>query len=468
MKIFSFITVALLGVSSVCAAPAADEATIATGPREFQLIQLVSGLVQEAVDKLGGQAAITSEIFSIVGQTATTDGRRALEDVDSVDLLGTNATSAITGVVENWLNDLPDEIVGGVSGTGDGRKLSLDPGTVLLVVRSVSCIILSIFIDNILYSQVEDLEDYSDNLVCLKAGECEVDGVTVEKLKFVSEHAKGNEFLYNSKGPCQLQGVFRLFYQGYCSSIVSFAETVEAFPLSTGELRESLFPLFPNLNPALTYDGFTYNVRVSGASNWAFSSDNGCYDFVKSVDLIYGLKPFPDPSSSNEYSIDNPNGFVIVPSIKLGNLRVSIDSECTVDTFGWSLLRFEMVLIENCADISSNVFNKFGISDAFVACEAGATIWERRTYILQHMSAAPASIYYVIQIVDGFGDEVQPAYDDWVDYEGASYAPQPYVNAFRSLEKSEKSKSEKSEGKCEKKGKSLKKLAKKSVKNQAR
>ena len=457
MKIFSLITVALLGVSSVCAMPA-DE------PMEFKLLESVTNLVQASVEELGGQANITREIFSILGKTATTDGRRALEDVDNEDLLGPDARSALKQVVEKWLDDLPVDIVGDVSGNGDGRKLqnpfnrfNPDP-----IIRSIECTIRSIFIENILYSQVEDLEDYSDNLVCLKHGKCD-NGI--KEIEFVEEHAKGNEFLYNSKGPCQLQGVFRLFYPNYCSSIVSFAETVEAFPLSTGELRNPFLPLFPDLPPAFTFDGFTYNVRVSGASNWAFSGDGSCYEFVKAVDLIYGLKPLRDPTltttfnswlvpdlSTSVSSIDNPTGFVIVPSIKLGPLRLNIDSECTVDTFGWALLRFEMVLIEDCTDIDTAVFRG---GDALAACNEGAVIWERKTYFFQSIYDPPQFIYYVIQIVDGFGHKNQKAYDDWVTYEGASGAPQPYVNAFRSLEKSEKS-----EKKCDKKDKSDKKKSK--------
>ena len=315
---------------------------------------------------------------------------------------------------------------------GRDRRLSLPPAVIQAIIQAILCIIISIVVDNVLYADLPSLCDYSDNEVCLNSTQCGADKPMIE---FVSDKddAENNKFLYAATGeglPANLQGVFWLDYDGYCSSIVSWAETKEPFPLSTGALRDPLLPLNP-AGPSL-YDGFEYSIRVSGASNWAFSESQGCYDFVEGLDLIYGLRLLDGTRS-------DPKEFQIVPSVKIPGscLRLSLDDYCLEDAgIDFALLRFTMTLVEVCATLDVTAQN---YDTALEACDAGSTIWERRSWYFQNRNGPPSGIYYVIQIIDGSGNKIQPAYNTWVANQGDTTAPQPYINAFRSINKSSKS-----------------------------
>lgn len=349
------------------------------------------------------------------------------------------------------------------------RRLETDPA----IIQAIICIVISIIVDNVLYAELPSLCDYSDNEVCLNSTQCGADKPMIE---FVSDKddAENNKFLYAATGdslPTNLTGVFWLDYDGYCSSIVSWAETKEPFPLSIGELREPLLPLLPFSGGPVRrtelydgfegpiYDGFEYSIRVSGASNWAFSESQGCYDAVEGLDLIYGFRLLDGDRS-------DPKEFQIVPSVKIPGscLRLSIDDFCleSANVTDFALLRFTMTLVENCADLKTTAQNYQTADDA---CNAGSIIWERRSWFFQNRTDVPSDIYYVIQIIDGSGTKLQPAYNAWVANQGAS-APQPHINAFRSINKS--SKSVKSEvcwfGKSSKSSKNCKSKASKSSK----
>lgn len=444
MKISSFVSIFLLGFSRVCRSDPLEETLqepVGTGLEEYEYISLVSDLVADSLDALGGVEAIKNAIIAVVSQVGT-EGRRELSEVNAAEIFGENAEAAVSEVVEHWLDGLP--------GDGSRRRLQWSE---LQVVQFVLCTILSIFHTNILYSQVEDLDDYDDNFVCLEKDACPETGL--ETVKFVSENAKENEFLYHDKGPESLQGVFWLNYAGFCSSMVSFAETVEAYPLSTGELREEpVFPLFPNIPFIYSYDGYTSNIRVPGASNWAFSGFSPCYPFVEEIDLIYGIKPLRFFGNPQPDPIDDPKGFVVVPSIKIPytDFRVALDSECSADVDGSVILRFEMKLIEDCNDIDTSILPS-GAS-AFAACNSGAVIWQRDTWFMSNvLFAPPSSTYYVIQIVDGCGKKTA-AYSSFVEYESSNYhdGPGNYDSSsqFRSLKKAKAAKSEKAAKTCKK------------------
>ena len=444
MKISSFVSIFLLGFSRVCRSDPLEETLqepLGTGLEEYEYISLVSDLVADSLDALGGVEAIKNAIIAVVSQVGTEE-RRELSEVNAAEIFGENAEAAVSEVVEHWLDGLP--------GDGSRRRLQSGLDVVLDVVQFVLCTILSIFHTNILYSQVEDLGDYDDEFVCLEKDACPE--TSLETVKFVSENAKENEFLYHDKGPQSLQGVFWLNYAGFCSSMVSFAETVEASPLSTGELREPVFPLFPNI----PLGGYTSNIRVPGASNWAFSGFSPCYFLVELIDLIYGIKPLRFLGNSDP--IDDPKGFVVVPSIRIPDtdFRVALDSECSADVNGSVILRFEMKLIEDCNDIDTSIVPS-GAS-AFAACNSGAVIWQRDTWFMSNVFATPSSTYYVIQIVDGCGKKTA-AYSSFVEYESNAYWDTGLFeygidygssSQFRSLKKAKGAKSEKAAKTCKK------------------
>jgi hypothetical protein len=77
-----------------------------------------------------------------------------------------------------------------------------------------------------------------------------------------------------------------------------------------------------------------------------------------------------------------------------------------------------MTLIDNCADIPSG-----GNPDevrANAACNLGAVVWRRDSFFL---GSGPAS-YYVIQVVDGDGKEIDDVWDWFVEYQNEEVSDQ--------------------------------------------
>ena len=355
--------------------------------------------------------------------------------------------------------------------------------------QAVTCTILSIAVENTKFAGVRPLEDYDESVVCLKEGEC--DGAP--EIKFVSHDAKKNQFLYLDNGPMSMQGVFWLNYQdddasdsGYCSSIYTFAESKDGYPLSTGELRSPTFP-FPSFYPAVPdlpdvvipntnttipnsgvpgypvapslglYSGAHFDIRTAGDSVWGFSGTDECFADTD-LDLIYGYKLL-------EGTLEEPKKFLIVPSFKLSpqsNLRASIDDQCLEQEYNgtyyadFTSLRFEQTLVEDCSSINANT-NAGGLGNdayAYAACEAGAVVWLRQSWANTLRSGPPNTYYYMIQIVDGCGEKIQPSYDAWVDDQ--SNTPQPYVVAFRTLKTAKRAKNSTCRERIPKKGKTAK------------
>ena len=73
---------------------------------------------------------------------------------------------------------------------------------------------------------------------------------------------------------------------------------------------------------------------------------------------------------------------------------------------------------------------------------SGAKVWRRDTYWLQSAIAPPTSTYYVIQIIDGDGEETS-AYSKFIKNQKntAGFVGERYpINEFRSLKSSKRSK----------------------------
>lgn len=379
--------------------------------------------------------------------------------------------------------------------SGDGRRLSpsraladaaVEAGHADAAARilqdadqAVTCTILSIAIENTKYESVRPLSEYDESVVCLEEGRCEDD---LPEIKFVSHDADAGEFLYQDRGPASMQGVHWLNLKeadqsasGYCSTILSFAETREDFPLSTGRLREpisSLLPFFPPtadlpdlpipgtndtvpgtgvpgypVGPSLgLYSGLTYEIRAHGDSVWAYAGTDECF-LVTDLDIIYGHKLL-------EGTLEEPKRFLYVPSYKifpapLDSIRVTTDDDCVQqDTAGTAYadivysFRFEITLVEDCTEIDPEDTTALGNNTwALAACEAGSIVWRRDSWAQTLRSGPPNSYYYTMQVVDGCGNKIQPAYNFLLEEMGKT--PQPYVNAFRTLKKSSRTENEK-------------------------
>ena len=72
------------------------------------------------------------------------------------------------------------------------------------------------------------------------------------------------------------------------------------------------------------------------------------------------------------------------------------------------MLRFEQTLIEDCDDISDPF--------AKASCDAGSVVWSRDSWFGGYSPGdTPDSTYYVVQVVDGKGKKLEPAWSDFMD-----------------------------------------------------
>ena len=511
MKVAPIFSTFLLGAAGAAIANAQDVPGIGIGlpgigelVSEFAKIEQLTHTVTIIINELGGPEVAAEMAMASANQAGTVNTATATEPgintataaepgINTATAIS-SSSSAITSEPASMATELAEGDMGSViediilsnqdlqwlrADSGEARGIRPPSECIwgrgcvpLPIIQAILCIIISIIVDNVLYAELPSLCDYSDNEVCLDStADCGTDKST-PMIEFVRDDANRNEFLYADARdglPTQLQGVFWLDYDGYCSSIVSWAKTKEGFPLSEGELRNPLFPILAGrpglrplpgfrpmpvapgpipvapgpipvapgpilLPPGPLYDGFEYSIRVSGASNWAFSTSDGCFDFVEDLDLIYGFRLL-------DGSLDDPKEFQVVPSVKIPGtcFRLSIDDFC-LESAGipFALLRFTMTLIENCGDLNNNAQN-FDTASTLCASSPQPVIWERRSWFFADRSDdleedPPSDIYYVIQIIDGSGTKL-PAYNDWVANQGDPGAPQPSINAFRSINK---------------------------------
>ena len=73
------------------------------------------------------------------------------------------------------------------------------------------------------------------------------------------------------------------------------------------------------------------------------------------------------------------------------------------------MLRFEQTLVENCDDI--NLIPYPGFEEAFSACKGGSVVWRRDNWF----GGDPAVGYYAVQVVNGTGAKLDPAFDLFTD-----------------------------------------------------
>lgn len=83
------------------------------------------------------------------------------------------------------------------------------------------------------------------------------------------------------------------------------------------------------------------------------------------------------------------------------------------------MLRFEQTLVEDCAEIGEGLYEEWsGVGRARAACAAGAVIWRRDNWFGNYDTGIPPiNGYYVIQVVDGKGKKIEPAWSEFVDAE---------------------------------------------------
>lgn len=127
------------------------------------------------------------------------------------------------------------------------------------------------------------------------------------------------------------------------------------------------------------------------------------------------------------FSFDRP---AIIPSVKLDfflpfgfpfNLfRVLIDACWYTKEV---LLLFDMTLIKNRDDIKPENFpDNLALYDTIVASfDAGAKVWRRDSWFLAEPTPENVLVYYIVQIIDGSGAVIEPAYSAWQQQTGTVY-----------------------------------------------
>lgn len=180
--------------------------------------------------------------------------------------------------------------------------------------------------------------------------------------------------------PSALRGIFWLSAQGDSSALLTFAKNdgEDCRWCNTGKLI-----------------GNGYRIRVQGNCNWAFAAHEGFwtsgYAYARNMRLIYDWI-FDDP--------ENPTFAHIGPVVR----ALPFNLGAAVAKLRW-LVHFEMRLE------SPGTAAELGYP--------GSVVWRRRTYLLASISTFP---YHLVQVVDEDGNRIQPAWDQFVEYQQSAEA----------------------------------------------
>jgi len=175
--------------------------------------------------------------------------------------------------------------------------------------------------------------------------------------------------------PPVLQGVFWLTEQGDSSALMSFGTSNDGAGLSKLDLTQS---------------DYQFRIRVGGDKVWSFHDKAKSWGLVEAADLIYNFR-MEGADGNPAQSIDEIVGAQIIPSGRnLGHLAL---------TATW-LLDFRAEL------------KPAGTHEQY----ASSVVWERPSKVL----GVAGGYYDLVQVMDGEGNKLQPAFDDWVRYCGTA------------------------------------------------
>ena len=242
---------------------------------------------------------------------------------------------------------------------------------------------------------------YGEVAACVDTTQAGCDATN--SIGFVQNAGRPQDFLYQTTGPSQLQGVVWLTAQDLCSSIISLAKTADSTDrVNTGSLFE-------------TDDrGYNYYIRVIGDRTWAFATNDtsSCYSFVQTWDLVYALRIV-------QGTVNNPIKFVVEPIFADPFLNVArLPLETCEEFTDRPWLRFDMTLVTQETQIEKKVFgNNTGLYETILeSFNNGSVVYRRDSWVLGNVVPTPenAGSYYAVQIINGAGEKLQPAYDAWV------------------------------------------------------
>jgi len=178
--------------------------------------------------------------------------------------------------------------------------------------------------------------------------------------------------------PENMQGIFWLTDQADSSSLMSFAQTNDGCGMADASTLGKKDP---------------FKVRTAGDRTWAFSDLGESWHLVRRVDLTYN------------FYVDGTTMTIIPHAVKWG-----------IKVPRW-LLKFdahELDLEEK--DESSRSYVK-PEDKARKYLKGGSKIWRRVSFYWWFgEKEATSSEYDLVQVVDGAGKPIQPAFNDWVKY----------------------------------------------------
>lgn len=171
--------------------------------------------------------------------------------------------------------------------------------------------------------------------------------------------------------PPSMQGVFWLTEQGDSSALMTFAPSKDGSGLST-------FTMTPS-------DGYQIKVRVGGDRVWSFHDKGTNWELVKGLDLVYNFR-MEDADGGVPSAAEDIAAAQIIPST--ANFGFELDMP--------DVLNFRAVLA------AAGSHSKYSDS----------VVWGRPSALF----GFEGGYYDLVQVIDGEGNKIEPAFTDWVTY----------------------------------------------------
>ena len=232
-----------------------------------------------------------------------------------------------------------------------------------------------------------------------------------------------NEFRYHNSGPASLQGVHWFQEQIPGSSLLaSFAQTRQDF--ATGVLGSQ-------------NNEFAVALRPRGDHNWAFAGDGSTINFGTSawineqVDILYKFELTGGTLAAPTNFMISGEGRIISNCVRysVSTFLYYCASIIAIKTNVCShlLVYFVTVLAQFTMDLVTDP------NDPVVQRYPNSAVWQRRsTYLFGLIRPSfSAFVYKTVQIVDGAGQPLQPAYDDFIAYVRDNYENQLFFYGLK-------------------------------------
>lgn len=180
------------------------------------------------------------------------------------------------------------------------------------------------------------------------------------------------------------QGIFWLTKQGAKSSLMSFARTNDGCGIADAHTKKEGSDPFTKENP--------FRIRVAGDRTWSDGGgfDSGTFKAAAALDLVYNF-------------IEETAGkIVIIPQVTRSFFNIKVAR--------W-LLEFRADLLDP-SQVSVHESPYTTKPDG----SANSAVWRRTSNAFFNLhSLGGAGQYDLVQVLDGNGEKLQPAYDDFVN-----------------------------------------------------